>query len=165
MEGYWLTHYDAGKAHGDGVAMLHAGELLGGDAEHLWSGTCEENHRLHLRVRIVPRVSRTEEETMAREKPMLLSLDGCCTEHFARLEGHPDGREDLFIQVMLRKCRASHAVEELTKEAAAEANDESGRLSGRQEAGSGQEQTVVSRICQLQADTGHPEPGTLNPEP
>lgn len=117
MEGYWLTHYDAGKTHGDGVAMLHAGELLGGDPEHFWSGTYEEeNHRLHLRVRIVPRMSRMEGESMAREKPLLVSLDGCCTEHFARLEGHPDGREDLPFQVMLRKCRASHAVNELTKD-------------------------------------------------
>ena len=120
MEGYWLTHYDAGKTHGDGVAMLHAGELLGGDPEHLWSGTYEEeDHRLHLRVRIVPRVSRIEHENIAREKPMLISLEGCCTENFARLEGHPDGREDLSFQVMLRKCRASHAVDHLTKEAQA----------------------------------------------
>lgn len=106
MEGYWLTHYDAGAAHGEGMAMLHAGELLGGDMEHFWSGTYEEEGaRIYARIRIVPFVSREERETMAREKPMILSLQGICAEDFAMLEGHPDEREDLPFHVEMRKCR------------------------------------------------------------
>jgi hypothetical protein len=115
MEGYWLTHYDAGATHGDGIAMLHAGEFLGGDLEHVWSGTYEEEGaKVYARIRIAPFVSRLEEVTMAREKPMILSLRGYCTEHFARLEGHPDQREDLPFQVTMRKCRASRAAQALT---------------------------------------------------
>ncbi len=109
MEGYWLTHYNAGTAHGDGIAMLSKGELLGGDLEHVWSGTYEEEGaKLYARIRIVPFVSRPEEETMAREQPMILSLQGYCTEDYARLEGHPDHREDLLFEVELRKCKSMH---------------------------------------------------------
>jgi hypothetical protein len=107
MEGYWLTHYNAGAAQGDGIAMLHAGELLGGDLEHIWSGSYEEEGpKLYARIRIVPFVSHEEAETMAREKPMILSLEGYCTEEFARLEGHPDEREDVLFHVEMRKCKS-----------------------------------------------------------
>jgi hypothetical protein len=107
MEGYWLTHYDAETAHGDGIAMLHGGELLGGDLEHVWRGTYEEvGPRVFARIRIAPFVTREEEGTMAREKPMILSLEGYCTDEFARLEGHPDQREDVLFHVEMRKCRS-----------------------------------------------------------
>ena len=107
MEGYWLTRYDAGAAHGEGIAMLHAGELLGGDLEHVWRGTYEEEGpRVFAHIRIAPFVSREEEETMARDKPLILSLEGYCTDEFARLEGHPDQREDLLFQVEMRKCKS-----------------------------------------------------------
>lgn len=109
MEGYWLTHYEAGKTQGDGIAMLSKGELLGGDLEHVWSGTFEEEGtRVYARIRIVPFMSRQEEETMAREQPMIVSLEGYCTEDYARLEGHPDHREDLAFRVEMRKCKSMH---------------------------------------------------------
>jgi hypothetical protein len=108
MEGYWLTHYVAGTARGDGIAMLHAGELVGGDLEHLWKGTWEEEGpRVSARIRIVPCVSRAEEESMAREQPFIVTLRGYCTEHYARLQGHAEGRQDLPFEVTMRKCRAS----------------------------------------------------------
>lgn len=107
MEGYWLTHYDAGSAHGDGIAMLRGGELLGGDLEHVWRGTYEEEGaRVFARIRIAPFVTREEEGTMAREKPVILSLEGTCTEEFAQLEGHPDQREDVQFHVEMRKCKS-----------------------------------------------------------
>ncbi len=43
---------------------------------------------------------------MAREKPMIVSLEGYCTEAFARLEGYPDHREDVLFHVEMRKCRS-----------------------------------------------------------
>ena len=110
MEGYWLTHYDAGKSHGDGIAILRSGERLGGDLDHVWRGSYEEEGpKLYARIRIAPFVSRPEEETMAREQPMILTLQGYCTEDYARLEGHPDHREDLQFQVEMRKCQSMHA--------------------------------------------------------
>ncbi len=112
MEGYWLTHYRAGPSHGEGIMMMHNGELLGGDLEHVWRGTYEqEGSRLYVRIRIVPFVTRDEEELMARDRPLLLSLEGTCTEDDARLEGHPDEREDLPFHVELRRCRSPHREE------------------------------------------------------
>lgn len=120
MEGYWLIHYDSGAGHGDGIAVLHAGELLGGDLDHAWIGTFEqEGSRIEARIRIVPFLTRPERETMAREKPLILTLKGHSTGHFARLEGHPDDREDLPFHVMMRKCRASQALRQITGRAAA----------------------------------------------
>lgn len=113
MEGYWVTHYDAGPVHRDGIAMLHAGELLGGDLEHVWRGTYEEEGaKLYARIRITPFVTREEEESMARDKPMILSLEGTCTEDFARLVGHPDEREDLVFHVEMQKCHRKLAAHE-----------------------------------------------------
>jgi hypothetical protein len=118
MEGYWLTHYDAGTTHGDGIAMLNKGELLGGDLEHVWTGTYEdESPKLYARIRIVPFVSRPEEESMAREQPMILSLQGYCTEDYARLEGHPDHREELLFQIEMRKCKSIHGAQTAKKAA------------------------------------------------
>jgi len=112
MEGYWLTHYRAGPRHGEGLVMLHAGELLGGDLEHIWRGTYEEEEgRLLVRIRIVPFVSREEEETMARERPIILTLTGSCTENTAHLEGCPDAHDDLFYDVEMRRCRSLQSEE------------------------------------------------------
>jgi len=110
MDGYWLTHFHVGDRHGEGIVMMRAGELLGGDLEHVLSGTWEEEEgRVYARIRIVPFVSRAEEELMAREMPLILTLTGTCTEDTARLEGHPDARDDLQYRVEMRRCRSMHA--------------------------------------------------------
>lgn len=108
MEGYWTTHFEAGLVHGDGIAMLHDGELVGGDFEHVWTGTYEESGRnLLARIRIVPSVSSEEEETMAREKPVIYSLHGYCTEDFAALEGIAEHRKDQHIEITMRRCKGA----------------------------------------------------------
>lgn len=115
MEGYWLAHYDAGAAHGEGIVMMHGGELLGGDMEHVWSGSYEEEPpKLYAHIRIVPFVSRAEETTMAREQPLLVTLSGFCTSEFATLDGHPDGREDMPFHIEMHRCTAMerHRVKE-----------------------------------------------------
>lgn len=108
MEGYWLLHYDTGKTSGDGIAMLHAGELLGGDLDHLWTGTYErEGAKLSARIRIVPAVSSQDEEILAREQPIILNLSGYCTDDFARLDGSAEHRTDIRFEITMRKCKAS----------------------------------------------------------
>lgn len=113
MDGYWLTHFRVGERHGEGIVMMRAGELLGGDLEHVWRGTWEEeNGRICARLRIVPFVSRHEEGTMAREMPLLLTLTGTHSDDMVYLEGHPDAREDLVCHVEMRRCRALHTAEQ-----------------------------------------------------
>ena len=119
MEGYWLTHYESGTTRGDGIVMLHEGELLGGDLEHVWAGTYEEEPpKVYARIRITPFVSRPEEGAMARDQPVIMSLSGFCTEEFAALDGSPDGREDRPFHVEMRKCSAMRG-RELVEEKAA----------------------------------------------
>jgi hypothetical protein len=107
MEGYWLAHYDTGARHGEGMVMLRDGELLGGDLEHVWTGTYEEESpKLYARIRIVPFVSCAEERSMAREQPVIVDLSGFCTAEFARLEGCPEGRAGESFHVEMRRCRS-----------------------------------------------------------
>ena len=116
MEGYWLAHYDSGERHGQGMVMLRGGDLLGGDLEHVWSGTYEEESAtLSARIRIVPFVSCAEERSMARELPVIVDLSGVCTDDFALLEGWRAGER---FRVEMRKCRSIHAQEETAKQAA-----------------------------------------------
>ncbi|HTW49217.1 MAG TPA: GrlR family regulatory protein [Acidobacteriaceae bacterium] len=113
MDGYWLTHFRVGERHGEGIVMMRGGELLGGDLEHVWRGTWEEEDgRVYARIRIVPFVSRHEEEWMAREMPLIVTLTGTCTEDTAQLEGHPDAREELVYRVEMRRFRSMHAAEQ-----------------------------------------------------
>lgn len=119
MKGYWLAHYDSGDRHGEGIAMLNSGELLGGDLEHVWSGTYEEEPpKLYARIRIVPFVSRQEESLMAREKPVILNLSGFCTDEFATLDGYPEGHEEEPFHVEMRRCRSVRAKPEPARKAA-----------------------------------------------
>ena len=107
MDGYWLAHYDSGTRHGEGIMMLRGGDLMGGDLEHVWTGTYEEEPpKLYARIRIVPFVSCAEERTMAREQPEIVNLSGFCTEEYATLEGCPEGRMGETFHVEMRKCRS-----------------------------------------------------------
>jgi hypothetical protein len=113
MDGYWLTHFRVGERRGEGMVMMRAGELLGGDLENVWRGTWEEEDgRVYARIRIVPFVSRHEEEWLAREMPLIVTLTGTHTEDMVQLEGHPDGREDVAYQVEMRRCRSMRAAEQ-----------------------------------------------------
>lgn len=108
MEGYWKFHYEIGKAEGDGIAMVHDGDLVGGDFEHVWSGTYEEDKpALHARIRINSSVSSDEERIMARDRPTIFSLCGYCTEDFAALEGTSEHCKDQHIAIIMRKCKGA----------------------------------------------------------
>ena len=106
MEGYWLTHFETIKSRGDGISMLRDGELLGGDLDHIWSGTFEEDGtKISARIRIDPVVSSPAEELAAREPPTILVVGGYCTADFARLEGCAEHNKDLHFDITLRKCK------------------------------------------------------------
>lgn len=112
MEGCWLAHYDAGSAHGEGIIILRRGELIGGDLEHFWSGTCdEEPPKIYARIRVVPFVSTQEESSMARERPIILSLSGFCTDEWATLDGHPEDRGDRRVHIEMHRCRSVRSQE------------------------------------------------------
>jgi hypothetical protein len=110
MEGYWLTHFETGKRSGDGIAMLHAGDLVGGDLKHLWNGSYEEDGtKVTAKIRVIPVVARRKKKSGTREALIVVSLNGYCTEDFARLEGGAELRPDLHFDITMRKCKGALA--------------------------------------------------------
>jgi hypothetical protein len=120
MEGFWLMHYEMGTGQGDGIAIFRAGEIAGGDFEHLWYGTYEQSGpRISARIRIVPSVSSADEEIMARDQPVIVSLSGYFTKDFARLEGRPEHSKNVRVEVTMRKCKGIGAQHQVAKANAA----------------------------------------------
>ena len=91
MNGVWVAHFNAGAAHGSGIAVLREGEILGGDFSHSWVGTYEaEGRQVYARVRVAPHGVNGGAEINERERPFVLTLTGLRTERDATLAGHAD---------------------------------------------------------------------------
>jgi hypothetical protein len=91
MDGVWVTHFNAGAAHGSGIAVLRSGEILGGDFSHSWVGTYqEEGSQLYARVHVAPHSAEGEGDAAQREQPFELTLSGFRTDRHARLLGQAD---------------------------------------------------------------------------
>ena len=55
MEGIWYAHFKTGESNGVGVAVLHNGQIEGGDPAHTYSGSYqEEGPNLYANVRVSP---------------------------------------------------------------------------------------------------------------
>lgn len=94
MQGLWITHFNAGAAHGNGIAVLREGEILGGDFAHTWTGTYrEEGAQLYARVRVAPYVGSHNGEPMVPDRPVTMTLKGTWSDTDAELTGHPDESE------------------------------------------------------------------------
>lgn len=103
MNGLWVAHFNAGPAHGNGLAVFRAGEILGGDLAHTWTGTYqEEGNRLYARIRVSPYVSKQNGEPVVPELPVMLTLSGVCGEHDAVLNGHAD-QSDVAVSIEMHK--------------------------------------------------------------
>jgi hypothetical protein len=106
MNGLWIAHFDAGEAHGKGLAVLHGGEILGGDFAHTWVGSYrEEGGNLYARVRVAPYNGHAAAEEHP-EQPMTMTLIGSCTELDATLAGHAD-ESDLAVSIEMHKAAGS----------------------------------------------------------
>lgn len=94
MNGLWIAHFNAGPAHGNGLAVFRAGEILGGDFAHTWIGNYqEEGRKLYARVRVAPFVSTPDGEPLVPDRPLMMTLLGDCTDVEAHLAGHADDSE------------------------------------------------------------------------
>lgn len=103
MNGLWIAQFDAGAAHGKGLAVLHAGEILGGDFAHTWVGSYrQEGSAVYARVRVAPCNGHGAQEEHP-ERPMTVTLTGSCTEQKAHLAGHADDF-DLAVNIEMRKA-------------------------------------------------------------
>lgn len=104
MNGLWIAHFNAGPAHGNGLAVLRAGEILGGDLAHTWVGTYEEEGAsLYARVRIEPYISAHNGEPVIPDRPVTMTLHGTCHGHDAELTGHADDN-DVTVTIEMHKA-------------------------------------------------------------
>jgi hypothetical protein len=102
MEGIWYAHFIAGTNQGDGLAVLRNGEILGGDAQHIYKGSYQEDGRfLYANVRVAP--SAVSPVPADLEHPFSLFLKGSIAGTTATISGHPDNHPDVTVQVELRK--------------------------------------------------------------
>ncbi|MFP5227746.1 MAG: hypothetical protein ACLGXA_08935 [Acidobacteriota bacterium] len=105
MQGLWIAHFNAGPAHGNGIAVLRDGEVLGGDFAHTWIGTYqEEGKQLYARVRVAPWTGTHEAEPVVPDRPVMVTLTGECKTDDAILSGHPDDSE---VQVTIEMHKAA----------------------------------------------------------
>jgi hypothetical protein len=104
MNGLWIAHFNAGPAHGNGLAVFRSGEILGGDLAHTWTGTYqEEGDRLYARVRVAPYVSKQSGEQGIPERTVMMTLSGICDEQDATLTGRADESE-VAVSVEMHKA-------------------------------------------------------------
>jgi hypothetical protein len=104
MNGLWIAHFNAGPAHGNGLAVFRAGEILGGDFAHTWIGTYqEEGEKLFARVRVAPYVSTQNGEPVVPDRPVTMTLQGDCSDVDAHLTGHADDNE-VMVSIEMHKA-------------------------------------------------------------
>jgi hypothetical protein len=103
MEGLWYAHFTAGAAHGDGLAVLRDGEILGGDPAHTYSGTYQsDGNHLYANVRVSP--NRAATVPLDMDRPLMFFLKGSVAGDSATVAGHPDHNEELKIAVVLHRA-------------------------------------------------------------
>jgi T3SS negative regulator,GrlR len=103
MEGLWHTRFNAGPAHGDGIVVLRNGEVLGGDASHIYVGSYQRDGSL---VYFNVRVSRWlgEDSAFASEPPQAFLFHGSVQGDSATVSGHSDDHLDLTVAVELHRA-------------------------------------------------------------
>ncbi len=106
MKGLWIAHFNAGPAHGNGIAVLRDGEVLGGDLTHTWIGTYqEEGKKFYARVQVAPyNESHGGEEPMGPERLVMVTLTGERRAEDVTLSGHADESE---VQVTIEMHQAA----------------------------------------------------------
>ena len=102
MEGIWYAHFKSGETFGDGVAVLHNGQIEGGDPAHTYCGSYQEDgSNLYANIRVSPFAGSTLPSDLTH--PITYFLKGSVAGDFAKVSGHPDNRPDAIVSVELRK--------------------------------------------------------------
>ena len=103
MEGLWYTHFTAGPVHGDGLAVLRDGEILGGDPAHTYTGSYHsDGPNLFANIRVSPYAASIVPADI--HKPLELFLKGSVNGDTATVSGHPEQKTDLKVAVDLHKA-------------------------------------------------------------
>jgi len=102
MEGIWYAHFTSGDVNGIGVAVLHDGQIEGGDPAHTYAGSYqEEGSNLYVNVRVSPYGGSSLPADLPH--PINFFLRGSVNGDSAKVSGHPDNRPEAMVSVELRK--------------------------------------------------------------
>jgi len=102
MEGIWYAHFSSGATHGDGLAVLRNGEIYGGDPQHTYTGSYQQDgDLLYANVRVAP----YEKSGIPADigHPVSYFLQGSISGESAHVSGHPNNRPDVTLRVDLEK--------------------------------------------------------------
>jgi hypothetical protein len=103
MEGLWYAHFTAGQAHGDGIAVLRDGAILGGDPAHTYTGSYQsDGPNFYANVRVSPYAAAKVPSNLAQ--PLKVFLKGSMTGDSATISGHPEQKADLKIAVEMHRA-------------------------------------------------------------
>jgi hypothetical protein len=102
MEGLWYAHFTVGPVQGDGLAVLHDGEILGGDFAHTYTGSYREDGTLlYANVQVSPYERSAIPADLAH--PVTFFLRGSIAGNSASISGHPSNKPDLTVSVELHR--------------------------------------------------------------
>lgn len=102
MEGIWYAHFTTGESNGVGVAVLHNGQIEGGDPAHTYSGSYqEEGPNLYANVRVSPYAGSSLPADLTH--PITYFLRGLVNGDSAKVTGHPNNRPEAMVSVELHK--------------------------------------------------------------
>ena len=102
MEGIWYAHFTSGDVNGIGVAVLHDGQIEGGDPAHTYAGSYqEEGSNLYVNVRVSSYAGSSLPADLPH--PINFFLRGSVNGDSAKVSGHPDNRPEAKVSVELRK--------------------------------------------------------------
>lgn len=102
MEGIWYAHFTSGPAEGDGLAVLRNGIILGGDPEHTYQGSYQEDGAdIYANVRVAPCAVAGHISDI--DHPFSVFLQGSIAGDRATVSGHPDNHPEVKMVVELYK--------------------------------------------------------------
>ena len=102
MKGIWYAHFTSGEVHGDGLAVLHDGQIEGGDPAHTYTGSYQEDGpNIYANVRVSPYAGSSVPVDLTH--PVTYFLQGSVKGDSAKVTGHPDNHPDTLVSVELHR--------------------------------------------------------------
>jgi len=102
MEGIWHVHFASREVNGDGVAVLHHGQIEGGDSSHTYLGSYQEDGpNVYANVRVSPYEGSSLPADLTH--PITYFLKGAVKGDSANVTGHPDNWPESPVSVELHK--------------------------------------------------------------
>ncbi len=102
MEGIWYAHFTSKEVIGDGVVVLHSGQIEGGDPSHTYSGSYQQDGpQVYANVRVSPDAGSLLPTDLTH--PVTYFLKGSVAGNSAKVTGHPDNRPETLVSVELHR--------------------------------------------------------------